>query len=764
MQDEVNFQAATSFVKDLWAIAPKDNFIEIIALEYPPGDTDSKLTLNTFIPVEEFLSKGEEAINFFRSAGIRSKSSIHPSVNPRFQRGTGHGGAGTNDDVSHFVALWIDTDDKEHSRSWVDGRIEGLEQEGIGPHTVIESGNGRHFYWFLDKPYPKEVAEPILIGLRDEIQGDDCVSPKQMMRLPGTQNLKDASNPKECYVSMSRPYSRYSLEKFQRFGTGYEFKSDTEPPKGRELEELKLGVKEGRRDHAIIKLAGHYIGRGLSLEEVERIMLEWNQKCEPPAKAKEVRDRIKRIWDRDKTKKEKNIPKTRLPGFNEDGEFKPSIMADHFIKEYSLIATPIGDGGRGTRLYRYDNGQYRGGAETLVAKETDRVLSLASCSTPHRIDQVIQLLLIRTAIEYDKVNGRGNDLINCKNGMVDWRTGKILPHDPAHLSITQVRADYDPQAKSPELDDFFNQIFRPDCIDLVEEFIGYLLLPYTAFHKSFVAVGSGGNGKGTFLKILENLIGTESVSKIPIHAFEENRFAASGLFGKLVNLYHDLDPKILQSTGKFKCLVSGDPIEAERKFKDMFSFVPFARLVFSANEFPRSLDKTEAYFDRLIFVEFPNRFRGTEKCILNYDDILCNKKGFMSALLNRALTGLMRLMDNGRFSIPESSKKILETYKRECSSAYDFVKEFTQPNPMGFIVRSQMYQTYRSWCADSGVKPMSNRNFYKAVRETGAKDSRSPDLKRKEGFSGIDWSNGEPQTAQSELDSFKKSVESSYDF
>jgi len=48
------------------------------------------------------------------------------------------------------------------------------------------------------------------------------------------------------------------------------------------------GVAEGGRHDAATRLAGRYLGRGLDSDEVERIMLDWNQRNTPPLQSSEV--------------------------------------------------------------------------------------------------------------------------------------------------------------------------------------------------------------------------------------------------------------------------------------------------------------------------------------------------------------------------------------------------------------------------------------------------------------------------------------------
>jgi putative DNA primase/helicase len=409
-------------------------------------------------------------------------------------------------------------------------------------------------------------------------------------------------------------------------------------------------------------------------------------------------------------------------------------MAQYLARENVFISTPIGRDGRGVDLYVYRDGVYKPDGASFSRGEVNRLL--AAGARVARINEVVDLLTEYTKLDYQRVNQSAKSLINVRNGMLDWQTGELKPHDPKFRSLIQLNVEYVKDAKSPELDKFLSDVFPNDCIPLVEEFVGYLLIPDTSLQKAFIAIGPGGNGKGTFLKILKTFLGEENVSSVSFHQLEEDRFSISSLFGKLANIYHDLDSRILESASKFKSIVTGDPIGAEQKFKDHYTFEPYCRLLFSANDFPSSKDRTEAYFDRLIFVRFPKKFRGTSDQILDYDKVLVGVPGFLPALLARGLIGLQRLMKSRRFSDSETNVRATEEYRRECSNAYDFVRELCRHDENGWIDRKSLYEKYGGWCLDEGMKPMSAKNFAKSVRDNGGRDGKREGVR---GWTGIDW-------------------------
>ena len=56
------------------------------------------------------------------------------------------------------------------------------------------------------------------------------------------------------------------------------------------------------------------------------------------------------------------------------------------------------------------------------------------------------------------------------------------------------------------------------------------------------------------------------------------------LEGKLVNISSEMSAEATVADGYFKAIVSGDIVEAERKYKPSYSFRPFVRLIGATNQ------------------------------------------------------------------------------------------------------------------------------------------------------------------------------------
>jgi putative DNA primase/helicase len=404
--------------------------------------------------------------------------------------------------------------------------------------------------------------------------------------------------------------------------------------------------------------------------------------------------------------------------------FIPKKLADELMSEYRFIYA-------GEMLYVYQNGVYQPEAEHFVAQECQK--RLGNNYKKERMNEVVHYIEVACRCKVEELNTKPH-LINLNNGLYDWIEEKLLPHEEDYLSTVRIPVKYDPAATCPTVDYFLTSTLPPDCIPIAEELFGYALIPDVRFEKAFMFTGTGSNGKSTFLTLLEAFVGSDNVSKIPLQELDENRFKRAELFGKLVNLFADLDQRALQSSTYFKTIVSGDMIDAERKHKDPFFFRPFARLAYSANQLPQSPDRSFAYYRRWGIIPFPHQFVGDkDDKSLRYK---LTKASELSGLLNRALKGLNRLFEQEGFSESATVKEALEDYKRQNDTVAAFIADCCEFAQDAEIERTELYTAYTQYCDGEGFEAVSRRFCYDRVRAQFRLGEKT-DEKGKRYFTGL---------------------------
>lgn len=100
-----------------------------------------------------------------------------------------------------------------------------------------------------------------------------------------------------------------------------------------------------------------------------------------------------------------------------------------------------------------------------------------------------------------------------------------------------------------------------------------------------------------------------------------------------------------------KQLTSTDPVFAEKKYKDPFSFVPSHTLVLYTNHLPKVGAKDTGIWRRLIVIPFKAKIEGNSD-IKNYTEYLCENAG--EAIMKWMIEGAQQAIDLGfKFPVPQ---------------------------------------------------------------------------------------------------------------
>ncbi|WP_082020848.1 phage/plasmid primase, P4 family [Candidatus Soleaferrea massiliensis] len=313
-------------------------------------------------------------------------------------------------------------------------------------------------------------------------------------------------------------------------------------------------------------------------------------------------------------------------------------------------------------------------------------------------------------------------IINAANGLYNVLDGSFKPHTPEYYSTVQLKAAYRENAGCHKFMKFIKSVLQEPEVYLLQEILGYFLIPVNKAQKSFVLVGAPNAGKSTLLSIVQEiLLGSENVSNVPWQSLSD-RFKTAELFGKLANIFADLPSKSVDDNGIFKALTGEDYITAERKNKNPFSFKPYARLLFSCNEIPRNYgDRSEGFYRRLIIIRFENTVPPEKRDPNLLDKLAVERDG----IFMWALTGLKRLMANSYiFSETDATRAELQRYKVESNSVLSFVEDCCELDENAESIREELFQQYREYCNKNGLKPMSQANFNKDIESLGERVER----------------------------------------
>lgn len=387
-------------------------------------------------------------------------------------------------------------------------------------------------------------------------------------------------------------------------------------------------------------------------------------------------------------------------------EFIPRLLGEALIARNTYRYTA-------SQLWVYRSGVYLPCGEATVRSEAQALLG--NERKEKHVQETLRYVEVATRLEEERPPDC--QYINLRTGRLDWATGILEGHTPAVFTTVQLPVEYDQAALCPTFDQYRKTTFDADVIPLIEEILGWCLIPDRRLEQTIMLTGEGENGKSVFLDVVGYLLGEGNVSNVALQDLEENRFKAAQLYGKLANVFADLDARGLQSSSMFKMLTTGDPIDAERKHAQGFRFRSYAKLLFSANKIPASRDRTHAFYRRWLIIPFTQIFDGEGSNPKPDKGLRAKLQGELSGIFNRALRGLERLATHDGFTQPKSVVEAKQAYIRSNDNVRVFVAECVIAEANETIIKKEFSQVYAYWCDRYGERAVSQKALNAALKQ-----------------------------------------------
>lgn len=319
-----------------------------------------------------------------------------------------------------------------------------------------------------------------------------------------------------------------------------------------------------------------------------------------------------------------------------------------------------------------------------------------------------------------------------ENGLLDLQAAArgddaLRDLSPEDYALHRLPVEYDPEADGSEWRTFVGEVVEHEKIDTLQEYVGYTLhrgaMP---FNKAVLLVGSGANGKSTFLNVVRAMLGRENTETKPVHKFDTDNHIAD-LYGSLANIDADLSEGSLSTQGiaNFKRLVGDDRVTARHLYEDAFTFQPAVKHLYACNQVPDVsnyvADTDQAFWRRWLIVQFPKYIPPANRDP-RLEDRLTEPES-LSAVLNWAVEGWARLMEQGGFTNAETPAETRRLWQSWGDSLDEFLANCVEHDPDApNITTGEAWELYNAWCQREGKDPAGQQSF------TGAAKSADVDL------------------------------------
>lgn len=340
------------------------------------------------------------------------------------------------------------------------------------------------------------------------------------------------------------------------------------------------------------------------------------------------------------------------------------------------------------------------------------------------VSLVMQGILFEDLADFDA----DPDLLNCMNGVVDLRTGKLLEHDPGLRMTKCAGAPYLPDAT----DDRWWKALEALPADVLEWFqirMGQALTGRRPESDQVLFLyADGSNGKSTVIDLTTGAAGSYATPVSESVLLSANREASrSAATPELITLrgaryvYLEETPEAGRlNSNRLKKITGTAEIAARPLYRDIVIF-PATHSLFVVSNFRLLVDQGDAgTWRRLLQVTFPYTYvtqdkftdPNTQRLIdPGFRDSAAADPEVRAAVLAWMVKGAVRWYAGGMGEIPARVMRDSTGWRQEADPVSRFAEEYLSFEPGWWVTVMEAYELYRSVTEAEGQRALSLVRF-----------------------------------------------------
>jgi putative DNA primase/helicase len=377
-------------------------------------------------------------------------------------------------------------------------------------------------------------------------------------------------------------------------------------------------------------------------------------------------------------------------------------IADYLISKYKTV---LFNG----KLYYYDSREYITDIDLLRRLVFEEVGNMKTAY----VDEVIKQMQYRAPRVENKVFD-----IKLQNGIL--RQGQFIEVEYNEFTPYSIDIPYLDEVEPVAIvDDYLNQLTNGDLdykLRLLETLAHPLVVDRDfkrSLAKFFIFIGSGGNGKGTLLQIIKEILGKKNCSALSIKQMADERYFNT-MHGKLVNLGDDIEDEYInkEQIKLLKNISTCDYVNTRQLFENAKEVELSISLIFTSNHLLKAREKGESYRRRVDWCPMftkPNR----------KDPDFIKKLTTPAALqywVHLIVKAYMRLYRQGGFTPCKVIDDFNEDYHNFNDNFNDFLDGTTAEHWIG-KGKNEIYREYKQWCEDADEMPQNKNRLFVLLME-----------------------------------------------
>lgn len=322
------------------------------------------------------------------------------------------------------------------------------------------------------------------------------------------------------------------------------------------------------------------------------------------------------------------------------------------------------------------------------------------------------------------------DLLNCKNGVVDLRTGKLTPHSPDQRFTHCATVAYKPDASYKTWVNWLNSAVKggAETVEWLQMAVGYSLTGHTREEILFYLFGPPRSGKGTFTEALNALLDSPLAKEVNFATFTAQRTGDSQNFDLAplkpcrVVLASESNAYERFNEAKVKALTGGNEIYCAFKHRNHFGYRPQFKIWLSSNQPVNADPDDDAVWGRIRVIEFPTSHLDREDKSLK---ARMKSPEVLEGVLAWAVEGARKWYALDSAGLPElaTSKDIKTQHREALDHVQAWIDEYCKTGNY-FSTIADLYRSYENWCKENGVTKKQQTGLSKSLKRKGFADVR----------------------------------------
>jgi P4 family phage/plasmid primase-like protien len=308
--------------------------------------------------------------------------------------------------------------------------------------------------------------------------------------------------------------------------------------------------------------------------------------------------------------------------------------------------------------------------------------------------------------------------------VLDLKTGAARPAQQSDFITKSMNVDrLGDSAKALRWKDFLAQVFGDDAelINWLKRWCGYLLTGSTSEQIFVFCYGLGANGKSVLADTLRFILGDYARAISAETLTESKRQAGSAtpdlaeLIGARLAMSAETEDGAALAESLIKSLVAGDTMTVRKLYTAPVQFSPQFKLMMLGNHKPVIRGNDYGIWRRVRLIPFKRTFKPEER-----DPALLDKlKAEAAHILAWMVEGCLDWQQRGLGDIPAIIRQATGDYQKEQDLIGRWMEECCELSPFVKEATKTLYNNFRDWSIENGLRPASSVSFGRRLSERG---------------------------------------------